>query len=348
MKTKMLGLSLLLAAAQVVAQPPPAVVELANVVERETSETLRLPGTVISRRDAQISAEIDGRLSWVAEVGEEVAQGEPLAVIDDHVLQLELRNREAQVARIAADIAYNQRQQSRLKRLAQNNSLAESELDEVESRLLMLQQDLRIAEVSRDRARYDVQRTTVAAPFTGIVVAREMEPGEYTHAGNQLVRLVDTQELEVSVNAPLRVARYSSVGELVQVENKDEYQLTAIRGIVPVGDTSSRMMELRLQLAEGHWLIGEAVTVELPASPAVQSLAVPRDALVLRDKQVFVYTLSEENTAVKVPVTTGAGRGGHIAVQGELTAGDPVIVRGAERLQHGQTVKVLQHHLAAG
>ena len=76
--------------------------------------------------------------------------------------------------------------------------------------------------------------------------------------------------------------------------------------------------------------------------------AVPRDALVLRDNQVFVYTLSAENTAVKVPVTTGEGRGSHIAIQAELELGAPVVVRGAESLREGQAVRVLQHHLAAG
>ena len=63
---------------------------------------------------------------------------------------------------------------------------------------------------------------------------------------------------------------------------------------------------------------------------------------------MFVYTLSEDNTAVKVPVTTGAGRGSHIAIRADLELGAPVVVRGAELLREGQEVRVLQHHLAAG
>lgn len=348
MKNLMCGLVLAAAAGQVLAQAPEAVVELANVVERPDSSTLSLPGTVISRHDAQIASELAGRLNWVAEVGDEVRKGQPLAVIDDHLLQLELRNREAQVARIQADIDYNRRQASRLQKLAAQNNMAQSELDEVESQLAMLDQDQKIARVELDRTRYDLERSTVRAPFDGVVAARERAPGEYTSPGERLVRLVNTEQLEVSVNAPLKVARFSTVGDVVEVAADGEEQLAPIRGVVPVGDRASRMMELRLQLASGTWYIGEAVTVELPSGPSTLSLAVPRDALVLRDNQVFVYTLSADNTAVKVPVTTGAGRGSHIAINAELEAGAPVVVRGAENLREGQAVRVLQHHLAAG
>lgn len=334
-----------LAAAQ--EDQPEAVVELATVVERDSSDVLRLPGTVISTRDSAIAAELSGRLTWVAEVGEQIAAGQPVAKIDDHLLQLELRNNLAEIARIQADIHYNQRQQQRLERLAKQNNMAQSELDQVQSQLEMLRQDLSIAEVNRDRTEYDLQRSQVLAPFSGVVVSRSMSQGEYTSPGSALVRLVDTKALEVSVNAPLRVARFNPTGSSVQVESEGRQLEASIRGVVPVGDARSRMMELRLSLEPGHWYIGEAVTVELPQEEASPALSVPRDALVLRDDKVFVYTMSTENKAVKVPVVAGAGKGSYIAVEGELEAGDPVVIRGAERLKEGQNLRVIQHHLAA-
>ena len=100
------------------------------------------------------------------------------------------------------------------------------------------------------------------------------------------------------------------------------------------------MMELRLSLEPGHWYIGEAVTVELADGLPTDSLSVPRDALVLRDKEVFVYKLSADNTAIKVPVITSPGRGEDIAIEGDLEPGSLVVVRGAERLRDGQAVKI--------
>ena len=91
------------------AQAPEAVVELSTVTEQGSNSVLSLPGTVISKRDAEISAELDGRLNWVAEVGDAVEKGEAVAVIDDHILQLQLRNNEAQIKRISASITTSAR-----------------------------------------------------------------------------------------------------------------------------------------------------------------------------------------------------------------------------------------------
>jgi len=325
------------------ATEPPAVVEVAAVTQSSGMAILRLPGTVLSKQDAHISAEVTGRLTWVAEVGEHVAKGDAVAIIDDHILKLQLRNDWAVIERLKADIEYNQRQISRLERLAEQDNTSKSGLDEAQSRLQMLLQEQRIAEVARDRTVYDLGQARVRAPFSGVIVSRDADIGEYTEPGDPLLRLVDTESLEISVNAPLRTARYNRPDSSVQVEGDDQQVMAAkIRAIVPVGDSQSRMMEIRLSLEPGQWLIGEAVTVELADSLSSESLSVPRDALVLRDEEVFVYTLSADNTAIKVPVTTRPGHGKQIAIDGAIEAGALVVVRGAERLKDGQLVKIKQ------
>jgi RND family efflux transporter MFP subunit len=328
------------------AEPQAAVVEVAPVTPGTGSAVLRLPGTVLSKRDAKISAEVTGRLTWVAEVGERIAEGEPLAIIDDHLLKLQLRNDWAEIERIKADMEYNQRQIHRLERLASQNNTSKSGLDEMQSRLQMLQQQLAIADIDRDRTVYDLGRARVRAPFSGVIVSREASVGEYTEPGAPLLRLVDTEDLEISVNAPLRVAHFNQPKSVVEVESGDLRLKAEIRAIVPVGDSRSRMMEMRLALEPGHWYIGEAVTVELADSAPETTTTVPRDALVLRDGEVYVYVISRDNTAVKVPVKTGAGRDQKIAVDGLLAPGDLVVVRGAERLRDGQPVKISQSQLA--
>ncbi len=339
-------ITVLLLAASANGQPPPAGVELGTVTAGNSSPVIRLPGSVLSVRDAHIAAELNGRLTWVAEVGVEVKKGEPVALIDSHLLALQLRNDEAQIARIQADINYNQRQRKRLQRLAQQNNTARSELDQMESGLAMLAQELRIAEVNRDRTLYDLQRSEVSAPFDGVVASREMSAGEYTTTGSALVRLVDTRALEISVSAPLRVARFNQPGDQVHIEADGHRFVSTIRGAVPVGDSRSRMMELRLLAEPDRLIIGEAVTVALPEGQPESVLNIPRDALVLRNEQTFVYLIAADDTAVKIPVVTGAGYDDTIAVTGDLQVGSRVVIRGAERLREGQKVKIIQHHLA--
>jgi RND family efflux transporter MFP subunit len=333
----------LLARAQVPAPP----VELADVNAREISSSVRVTGTVLSRQDADLASELEGRLSWVAEVGDHIARGEAVAVVDDHLLRLDLRNDEAEIARLQADLGWQARQIARLSKLAVQNNTAKSELDELTSRREMLEQELRIAEINRDRTLYDLERTRVMAPFDGIIAERMMDSGEYTGAGAELVRLVNTRQVEVSAQAPLRVARHNRPGEQVLVSSDVASQLTPIRSLIPVGDGRSHMMEVRVSLSGDNWLIGEAVTVELPDSAREEHLTVPRDALVLRDKRVFLFTVDSDGIAHQVTVSPGTGLGDKIAVSGALNAGDRVVVRGAERLRDGQAVRILDRGLAS-
>jgi len=323
------------------AQAPATAVETAQVSLSQNDNLARLPGTVISLRDALLSAEISGRLEWLAEVGDTVEKGDTIAKIDDHLLTLQLRNDQAQIKRIKADLSYQHRQQERLSKLLQNNSVAKNELDQVESRIGILQQDLAIAKINAERAQYQLERSKVVAPFSGVIANREMNLGELTQVGSPLLRLVDTKQLEISVSAPLRVARFNQPGTMVAVHRDKQEISTQIRGAVPVGDERSRMMELRLKLQGSEWLIGEAVTVELAQSASQQKLSVPRDALVLREQAVYVFRVNAEGKAERIEVEPGTGQGNQISVNGPLNAGDKIIVRGAENLKDGQALKII-------
>ncbi len=331
------------------ANAPAAIVSTGPVMREAATPTTDIPGTVISTRDAQIRSEIEGRITWIAEVGDRVEAGEPLASLDDHLLQLELRSNAAQVARLRADIDVRKRQRQRLARLAKDNNMAEVELDQVEADIEMLQQDLAMAEVEQERTAYDLTRAKVPAPFSGVVVERAMSEGEYGSAGDILVRLVDTSSLEISVQAPLRVARFNAAGTAVSVESERGISLQTVRSMVPVGDERSRMMELRISLDNQDWLIGEPVSVALPEAADMQMLTVPRDALVLRDREQFVYAIGEDKKARKVRVQTAGGMGSRIAVEplaGDLDPGTTVVIRGAENLREGQNVRILDDSLA--
>lgn len=329
------------------AQAPQAIVQIGSASREATTPTAALPGTVISTRDAQVRAELASRIEWIAQVGAEIMAGEPLARLDDHLLRLQLRSDEARIERLKADIAVRERQLGRLERLAAENNMAQMELDQVEADVEMLRQDLAIAVVEKERTAYDLQRARVPAPFSGIVVARSMSEGEYTGVGSTLVRLVDMQALEISVPAPLRVARFNRPGAEVDIHSEAGDSTEQVRSVVPVGDPQSRLMELRITANSDHWLIGEAVTVSLPQAEPVVALTVPRDALVLRDREQFVYTVdyagNAEGRARKVTVQTTGGIGSRVAVKvisGNLGDGAPVIVRGAENLRDGQDVRV--------
>ena len=100
------------------------------------------------------------------------------------------------------------------------------------------------------------------------------------------------------------------------------------------------MFEVRVAVTDPSWVVGSPVRVALPNSDPRQLVAIPRDALVLRGSEMFVLRVTADNVVEKVQVDTGIGLGRMVEVIGNLSGGDRVVTRGAERLKPGQQVVV--------
>jgi len=71
-------------------------------------------------------------------------------------------------------------------------------------------------------------------------------------------------------------------------------------------------------------------------------LAVPRDALVLREDNTYIFKVDKKNQAQRIAVETGSAEGALVEIRGLVAPGERVIVRGAERLEAGQRVRAVQ------
>jgi len=86
--------------------------------------------------------------------------------------------------------------------------------------------------------------------------------------------------------------------------------------------------------------VGAPVRVEIAPQNVKTVVTVPRDAVILRQGASYVMRVRADNTAERVAVNLGPGRDNQVQIDGTLRAGDRVIIRGGERLEPGQAVKV--------
>jgi RND family efflux transporter MFP subunit len=293
---------------------------------------------VASRNDARIAAEGAGQLTWVAEVGEIVHRGEAVARIDDSALRLQLKNDEAQIKRLEADLNFVDQQLERRRQLAEEQIISANDLEQTESQRETALQSLEAARVAREQTEFRISRTTVRAPFDGRVVERLQQPGGFTSAGQEVVRLVNVDEVEVRAQAPLSVEPFLSEGMSVDLEARGQRAAGRVDRVVRVGDQLSRMFEVRVGLTGDPWIVGTGVKVALPASAPREVVAVPRDALILRSDAIYVFRIKEDGTAERLIVETGIGDSALIEIVGDVRDGDRIVVRGGERLRPGQAV----------
>jgi len=333
---------LLLSGLPLAAQPgASALVRVAVATEQELAPVTLVPGTVVSRSDARLSAEVEGRLTRVAEVGTRIKAGEALAEIQDQSLQLLQQELRAEIVRAEARLQFLEAELERFSSLAKSNLASANQYEQTRADRDVARGDLSVAQARLAQNQDQLSKTRVVAPFDGVVVERMMTPGERATEGSMILRLVDQQHLEVIARAPLEYYDYTNIGQLLEIRAGQKISLATVRTVVAVGDENTHLFELRLDLNGTPFPAGQTVRVAIPTSDSRDVLTVPRDALVLRPEGESIFIVDGNNQAQQVRVTTGIGSGADIEVTGAVSPGDRVIIRGNERLQPGQSVTIM-------
>jgi RND family efflux transporter MFP subunit len=280
----------------------------------------------------------------VAEPGTYIAEGDLIARIDSRPLRLQRAEQEALLARENINIRQLDSQLRRQRELGGSNLVSEFEIEQTEANRDLAMSDANIIRVRMQQIDDQIQRADIRAPFSGIVISRAHRAGEDVARGEILARMTDIQNMEVRAFVPLKHLPRTTVGDSIEIFATDVSFDGRIRALVPTGDVRSQTFEAIIDLpqsAAANWTVGQLVSVAVPIKARASSLAIPRDALVLRNDGSFVFRISDENKAERIKVEVGDSSGTLVAVTGSLVEGDRVAIRGAENLREGADVKVM-------
>ena len=183
---------------------PPVPVEVLAVKESSLASTTDIVGTVYSRSDIQLTAGISGQVEWIAEPGTFLQAGESVATMDMLPLELELAEQKAVVKRNKINLAYLKREYERLSELRNTNSASIFQLDQTRSQYQLSQADLEIAELKLKQIQDRIDRATVKAPFAGVITQRLRRSGNDVNRSDVLVKILDTENLEVRLFVPVK------------------------------------------------------------------------------------------------------------------------------------------------
>jgi len=320
----------------------PTPVTVTEVVSSNVAPTVPAAGTVFSRNESQITAGMAGRVEWLAEPGDFVEAGMPVAIFDCEMLGLQRERQVAEAERANINFKRLVNEVERLESVRDSNVIAEIQLDRTAADRDLAGSDLRIAEIAIRETDSQLSRCTVRAPFSGVVTQRLRNAGEDVERSISLAAMTDTENLEVRASVPIRYLPRMRAGETAEV-HLNKIRLDArIRKVVPAANSQSQTFEVRLELpADAPRLVaaGQLVSVNLPLSPIV-ALTVPRDSVVLRESGAFVMRINDDAKAESIAVEVSEASGDLIAIRGALQSGDRVAVRGAESLDDGELVAV--------
>ncbi|HEY5666379.1 MAG TPA: efflux RND transporter periplasmic adaptor subunit, partial [Gammaproteobacteria bacterium] len=348
------------------ARRPPSVTAASSVLDAS--------GYVVARRQATVSSKLTGKVKEVlVEEGMRVEQGQVVATLDDATQRAQLQLANAQVgaaraalAEIEAQLRAARLERDRLRDLAARKLTSASSLDAAEAnhdalaaRLETGRENVKVSERNVALAQDALDNMTIRAPFGGMVVTKNAQPGEMispVSAGGGFTRtgictIVDMESLEIEVDVNEAYIQRVSAGQRVSatLDAYPDWQIPAeVIAIVPTADRQKATVRVRIGFIERDERVLRDMGVKvafldatLPSEPReeIAGVLVAAEAVETDADGDYVWRVKNGLVEKRRVEVSGARDRDRVLVTRGLAAGDTV-VRSAERpLEPGQAVR---------
>ncbi len=283
-----------------------------------------LPARVVPVQEAEVATRMAGTLASVSvDVGDAVAAGARLAIVDDADLQARIRS-----ARAQAELA--RKTFERVENLARDGAASPQELDEAQARLSAAEGAVADAEAQGAYA-------VIRAPFAGLVTARMVDAGDMASPGLPLMRLA-SRAVKVVADLPAERARGLQNGDPVEVAVAGRTLSGRVLRVVQALNPASQRIRVEVEV-EGTPLPGTLARVRLPGAAVVGEGTrwLPVDALVRSGQLTGVFAVEQDTLRLRW-VRLGQRSGDAVELLSG-PAGDMAVVRDpAPELRDGQPV----------
>lgn len=307
---------------------PPTPVEVFVASTDTVVETVLATGAVEAVQSIELRPELQGRLVEIqAREGREVRRGTPLFKVDDAELQ-------ALVAQLEAERDQAVQALQRTRELLEMDASSQADLESAEA-------TARSREAQLELQRVRLERTTVRAPFSGVVGERFVSVGDYVTTSTRLTTLQTVDPQRVAFQVPERYAERLAPGQQVRftVAAVDREFIGTVDFVDPVVQVPARSILIKASVPNPDRALRPGMFVEARLATEVrpEAVVVPEDAILPLGSQSFAWVVAE-GAASRREVTLGVRTPGFVEVRDGVAVGEQVVVGGLQRLFEGAPV----------
>ncbi len=306
-------------------------VEVAPVKRVRLERSVAAVGTLRSHDSVMLRPEISGRIAEINFTeGGKVAKGQVLVRLDDSVARARLQQARANLK--LAGSQYN-----RSVELNKQGFVSKQARDEAASNLAVQQAAVALAEA-------ELEKTSIQAPFDGLVGLRTVSVGDYVGPGTDLVPIEAIDPLNVDFRIPEQFLSAVSVGARLHVTFDAMAGLQregSVGAISPQVDVGGRSLLLRANVPNPDYVLrpGLFARVQLELAETM-GLVIPESALAPSGDAQYVYRV-EGGVVRRIMVQIGQRVGAQVEIVSGLNEGDSVVVSGLQKVRDGVEVEVL-------
>jgi len=288
-------------------------------------------GTFEPNKEAKISADVQGKINSVlVDAGSVVSKGQSLVLLDNALLKLQLQTVDIQIEGLENDVR-------RYKILSEADAIQGVQLEKTEL-------GLKSAKVQRATIVEQLNKTTIKAPFAGIVTAKLTEEGAFAAPGVPLIQITDISQLKFTVNVPenelsqFKMNQNYSLQADAYPENSLAGKVTLVSSKANMGNSYPIQFSVKntsdLKIKSG--MFGK---VNLNNTDTQKHIIIPASAIVGSNIQPQVYVI-ENGKAVLKNITIASRVQNKVIIASGLNEGDVLITNGFINLFEGANVSI--------
>lgn len=315
-------------------------------------------GSLEARRKTTISPKIAGRITEIlVDQGSRVAARQVLVKLDDSELRQQVGIAEATVTaaqaavertladktRLNAILAQARREHQRIQTLTERQVASRGEFDKAIETLQVAdanithasaaisetQKQLLAAEKTLAYQRARLDDTVITAPFDGLIVRRQRDPGDVVVPGSAIVSLIALQEVWVSAWVDETRLAQVHVGQPARVVFRSEPERTYAGQVVRLGHETDRetrefLVDVRTKTLPEHWAVGQRVEVYVQTAHKAAVLVLPTSFILWRDERPGVFVESQARAQWR-PLQLGLQGRDVVEVVAGLQEGESVV-----------------------
>jgi multidrug efflux system membrane fusion protein len=329
-------------------------VSVGKVVRKDVPIWLNALGTVQAFYSVQLRSKVDGTLQQVAVTeGQEVKQGDLLAVIDPRPYQAALSAAQAKKQQDEADLANAQNDLARYTTLARQDHASRQQVDTQQALVRRLTAVIAGDAAQVDAAQLNLSYCYITAPFSGRVGLRTVDPGNFVRASEatSLMPLAQLKPIAVTFTVPQeelpRVQAGLQQGRPAVVaygsDNHSELAKGTLLTVDNSVDSTTGTIKLKATFANdaGTLWPGQFVNTRVLVGTDPDALTVPSAAIMHGQDRQYVYLLKPDQTVTVRTVQIIRDNGSVAVLASGLEPADQVVTDGQSRLQEGSHVTIV-------
>lgn len=327
-------------------QQQAARVVVSTVTSKEIDPTTAAIGMLYFDRVSSLSTEVAGMVKRVLiREGDRVERGQPLFELDTDFVETDIEIQKANIEQLAVQIAQTAKNLKRYEDLYKSSAASEKQYDDLFFEYRELIKQKKSMEKQLDRAILKKTKSTIRAPFDGIVLEKNADTGDWIVNGGVLCRIGSTADFYARVPVAEQLLRFVRTGAAVSVTlNAFDREIPGtIAAMDPIADEKTKNVFLKIKIPfQPEAVENMSATAYIPSGLSRKATVVPRDALVRHREGHFVFTIKEKK-AQMIPVSVDSYSGAYAVIDSsDIPQGVPVVIDGNERLRPDQPVEIVE------